>query len=59
MYKPKVAMPKKVSKEDRFPKLLKVSTQITGNIIRLMIGMKSNNVHHDGRPIIFINTIAL
>ena len=59
MYKPKVAIPKKVSKVDRFPKLLKVSTQITGNSIKLIIGIKSKSVHQVGRPIIFIKTMAL
>jgi hypothetical protein len=52
-------MPKTVSREDRFPKLLKVSTQITGNMIRLIMGMKSKIVHQVGRPIIFIKTMAL
>ena len=44
---------------DFLPKVLNVSTQTTGNIIKLIIGMKSNKVHHVGRLIIFINTIEL
>ena len=41
------------------PKLLAVSTQITGNIIRFTMGIKRRMVHHQGRPIIRIRITAL
>jgi hypothetical protein len=36
-----------------------VSTQITGNIRRLIMGMKRSITHHLGLLIICINTMAL
>ena len=59
MYNPKVAIPKKVSSCEFFPKLRKVSTQITGNMIKLIIGTNNKKVHHQGRLIIFIKITAL
>ena len=44
---------------DFLPKLLKVSTQTTGNIIRLITGMNRSKVHKVGRPIMRIKTIEL
>ena len=59
MYKPNVSTPNQVSVVLFLPKLRKVSTQTTGNIIRLTIGTNSKITHHQGRLIIFINTTAL
>ena len=52
-------MPNQVSIVEFLPKLLKVSTQTTGNIIKLMTGMKSKNVHQLGLLMIFIKIIEL
>jgi hypothetical protein len=41
------------------PKLLAISTQITGNIIRLTIGMNNRKTHHHGLFMILKSTIAL
>jgi hypothetical protein len=59
MNNPKVIIESKVSKLEFLPKLLDVSTQITGNIKRLIIGIKSNIIHHVGLLMIFISIIPL
>ena len=41
------------------PKLLEISTQITGIIITLMTGIKIKKIHHHGRLMIFNKTITL
>jgi hypothetical protein len=48
-----------VSVVEFFPKLLAVSTQMTGNIIKLTIGIKMRNTHHHGLLIILKRIIAL
>ena len=48
-----------VSFEVFFPKLLKVSTQTTINIIKFTIGKNNNITHQVGRFIIFIKMMAL
>jgi hypothetical protein len=59
MNNPKVIIVSKVSKLVSFPKLLDVSTQITGNIKRFIMGIKSKIIHQDGLFIIFIKIIPL
>ena len=52
-------MVKKIIKFDFFPKLLTVSTQITGNIIRLITGRNNKITHQVGLLIIFIRIMQL
>src|SRR5690606_11937283 len=59
MYNPQVRTAKTVSVVEFLPKLLAVSTQTTGNMIKLTMGTKSKMVHHQGRLMIFIKTTAL
>jgi hypothetical protein len=54
-----VNIPKSVSIVEFLPKLRKVSTQTTGNMIKLIIGINNKTVHHVGRLMIFINTMEL
>ena len=52
-------MLKKILELDFFPKLLIVSTQNTGNIIKLITGTNNKNIHHVGLLIIFNKIIPL
>jgi|NorSeaMetagenome_1021524.scaffolds.fasta_scaffold675469_1 hypothetical protein len=59
MNNPKVITASRVSNEEFLPKLLDVSTHITGKIKRLTTGIKSRKIHHQGLLMIFIKIIAL
>jgi hypothetical protein len=52
-------MERQVSANEFFPKLLLVSTHITGNIKRFTIGIKNKKIHHHGLFIIFNKINAL